>query len=215
MSVSKSKHVKRFVAYCTFGWGIPLLVVCTAWILQLSYGDEEFSTVKVPMYGQMTCYISSYSIVEYAYYPCGILLGLNLTFFAMTTIHLYEYKKSTSFILFVKLFFVVGVLWVIEFINRYFVGTNVTWYVQILDTFNCLQPVAIFVIFVCKEDVVKSLIERKPCLRPLLTPILKILTLCNGQKSESEESGMSTGSRLNDTTMSKLSVSTEEEEDAV
>jgi len=103
-----------------------------------------------------------------------------------------------SYRLFVKLFFVMGVLWVFEVItyspvfskswvlsyelkylliwNSYYEfslkviswavsGFGVRWYWIAFDLFNILRAVAIFIIFVCKPDIIFALEQNYPKLK--------------------------------------------------
>src|SRR5581483_5413508 len=57
---------------------------------------------------------------------------------------------SHRFLLFIKLFFVMGLIWVLELVSYFVFGRGSTHPVAVvLDLINILQPVAIFIIFVC------------------------------------------------------------------
>lgn len=55
-----------------------------------------------------------------------------------------------------------GVTRIFELITWYESGPLLTWYWAVFDIFNILQAVAIFIIYVCKRDVVRALKNKMP-----------------------------------------------------
>lgn len=76
-----------------------------------------------------------------------------------------------SYFLFVKLFFIVGILWVFEIIAWASSGTHIPIYWQIMDTMNCLQPVAVFFVFIFKYETINSLAEKYPSIKRTCTKL--------------------------------------------
>jgi len=66
-------------------------------------------------------------------------------------------------LLFTKLFFVMGVVWTFE-LGVYFIYLKNPMHplVYIADIIHNLQPVAVFIIFVCKKEVLKGLETKYP-----------------------------------------------------
>ncbi|CAG7716014.1 unnamed protein product [Allacma fusca] len=178
-----TKNIGQFMAYAAFGWGLPLVYVVISVVLDLQYRYEPCNEVVVPMYGRETCSIASAAQGLYLYYPIAVLLVLNMIFFTITSFKLYQYKTQTAMIrenldkskeakelfqLFAKLFFVMGFTWILEFVSWSVSGSTKTWYWAIVDVFNILQGIAIFVIYICKANTITSLRKNCPELRPLL-----------------------------------------------
>lgn len=76
----------------------------------------------------------------------------------------YNWIQSFAFTyrvrLFFKLFLLMGVSWILELISFLIFEDNANIPVIIGDMLNILQPIAIFIIFVCKKDILKSLGEK-------------------------------------------------------
>ncbi|CAG7661722.1 unnamed protein product [Allacma fusca] len=179
-----AKNIGQFMAYAAFAWGLPLVYVVVSVALDQKYRYEPCNEVVVPMYGRETCGIWSAAQGPYLYYPIVALLVVNMTFFTITAYKLYQYKISTAmarenldkskearelFQLFAKLFFVMGFTWILEFVSWSVSGSTKTWYWAIVDIFNILQGIAIFVIYICKANIITSLRKSYPGLRPLLS----------------------------------------------
>ncbi|ODM96967.1 G-protein coupled receptor Mth2 [Orchesella cincta] len=168
------KEVKHFLTYSCFGWGIPLLISGISSFLHFKYeeaSEDDCAVVGVPLpaYGRESCEIKQLSLGVYLYFPAAALLLCNLLFFIVTTYRLCRHSQQTqlatknlerhhqSVQLFAKLFFVMGVTRVFEVISWAESGPTLTWYWAVFDIFNVLQAVAIFIIYVCKRDVLSSL----------------------------------------------------------
>ncbi|CAG7815316.1 unnamed protein product [Allacma fusca] len=145
---------------------------------------EPCNEVLVPAYGRESCSITSAAQGPYLYYPIAVLLVLNMTFFSITSLKLYQYKASSAiarenlgrskeatelFQLFTKLFFVMGITWILVFVSWKINVSTKAWYWAIVDVFNILQGIAIFVIYICRANIVTSLRQNCPGLRPLLS----------------------------------------------
>ncbi|CAG7730508.1 unnamed protein product, partial [Allacma fusca] len=179
-----AKNIGQFMTYAAFGWGSPLVYVMVSVVLDQKFRYEPCNEVLVPMYGRETCSIASAAQGPYLYYPIAVLLILNMTFFIITSFKLYQYKTSSVmarenldrskeatelFQLFAKLFFVMGFTWILEFVSWSVSGSTKTWYWAISDVINILQGIAIFVIYICKANIITSLRKNYPGLKPLLS----------------------------------------------
>ncbi|CAG7829985.1 unnamed protein product [Allacma fusca] len=179
MISSSSRNYGLYFLYALFGWGLPLVFVTVSLALDKIFSYDLCNLVLVPKYGAESCFVYKGSYGPYMIYPVAGLLCLNVTLFSVTTYNFYAYQKSTKiarenasegiklFVLIAKLFFVMGFTWIFEFIAWMFTGADRTWYWAIPDMINCLQALAIFVIYVCKPSIVASLRKRYPILIPL------------------------------------------------
>ncbi|CAG7731152.1 unnamed protein product [Allacma fusca] len=176
-----SRNHGLYFLYALFGWGLPFIFVTVSLILDKIYSYDLCNQVLVPKYGTEACFVYEGSFGPYVIYPVAVLLFLNALFFSVTARNFYSYQKNTKiarenasdtnkfFVLISKLFFVMGFTWIFEFIGWICGGTDRTWYWAIPDMINCLQAVAIFVIYVCKSTIAASLRKRYPILIPLLS----------------------------------------------
>lgn len=57
-------------------------------------------------------------------------------------------------------------------------GTGYKWYWIVFDMLNVLRALAVFIIFVCKRDIIFALEENYPCLKRRVTKVLLIFGLC-------------------------------------
>ncbi|CAG7731151.1 unnamed protein product [Allacma fusca] len=176
-----SRNYGLYFLYASFGWGLPFIFVTVSLVLDKIYSYDLCNQVLVPKYGTEACFVYEGSFGPYVIYPVAVLLCLNATLFSATTFNFYAYQKSTKiareniddknklFVLIAKLFFVMGFTWIFEFIAWIFTGADRTWYWAIPDMINCLQAVAIFVIYVCKSSMAVPLRKRYTILIPLLS----------------------------------------------
>ncbi|CAG7731150.1 unnamed protein product [Allacma fusca] len=196
-----SRNHGRYYLYALFGWGLPAMFVTVSLILDKIYSYDLCNEVLVPKYGAESCFVYKGSLGPYVMYPAAFLLFLNAALFSFTAYNLYAYRKDTKiarknvddtnklFVLIAKLFFVMGFTWVFEFIAWIFTGAARTWYWAIPDMINCLQAVAIFVIYVSKSSIAVSLRKRYPVLKPLLSLRRKIRSSVLGQATGLTELG--------------------------
>ncbi|XP_012275021.1 G-protein coupled receptor Mth2 [Orussus abietinus] len=179
-------HLKRFLSYCTYAWGLALgitglgILADSMDILPLhlrpNIGTERCFFAQTPGYiGEILFFMG----------PLSIQLLANVVFFVLTAVSCSKVKAEirkvmagpadprsrrfqadrTKFIMNVKLFTVMGISWVLEVVsfhvNRY--ATNLQWkeeFFYIPDAFNCLQGLLIFVLFVMKRNVYQALKRR-------------------------------------------------------
>jgi len=171
---------RRFLLYFIFAMFVPTAVISTGFILNIFLRSK--GSLGVLEYSQYLCYMDSSSGLFFRYLPVAILLGCNVILFIITVTTLYKIRESTKiatstvkscnghreaetskFLLFVKLFFVMGLLWILELVSYFSFGRgsdNILAYV--LDVVNILQPLAIFVIFVCKGDTLRAIQLKLP-----------------------------------------------------
>ncbi|CAG7727924.1 unnamed protein product, partial [Allacma fusca] len=181
-----SHNPKRFRAYVAFGWGLPFVYVVVSVVLDQKYSYEPCNEVLVPMYGRETCSIASAAQGPYLYYPIAVLLVLNMIFFINISWELYTTKneiarenqaKSVEFRtllqLFAKLFFLMGFPLILEIVFWNVSGSKDIWYWVIVEVLNILQEIAIFVIYICKPNIITSLQKNHPKLTTLMGLLFK------------------------------------------
>ncbi|OXA56279.1 G-protein coupled receptor Mth2 [Folsomia candida] len=183
LTTARSKRKQRFIFYLLFAFLVPSAVLLFGFALKKLFTGKLDATAIYLEYSVLHCYINDSSALFFKFVPVAILLGCNVALFVITVITLYKIGESTKFatnkssqndtekskfLLFVKLFFVMGLIWILELVSYFAFGrasSNPVAYV--LDVINILQPVAIFVIFVCKADIFRGLQVKLPCLRCL------------------------------------------------
>ncbi|KAL4142489.1 hypothetical protein QTP88_004935 [Uroleucon formosanum] len=169
-------EAKKFLIYSIYAWG------STALMTAITYGMEEYlpDDSLRPEFGVKSCWFSSFTAtLLYFYGPIGILLFSNLLMFIHTAIMIVKHMNDARvlsgsesqknvdhekqrFMLYLKLFIVMGVNWLAEIISwaSGSNGSELLWYVT--DIGNSLQGVLIFLIFVCKKRVL-NLLNKKFC----------------------------------------------------
>ncbi|ODM93748.1 putative G-protein coupled receptor Mth-like 4 [Orchesella cincta] len=176
---SQETKWRRFLGFAIFSIVVPLLISGVGITLDYFYEEELLEPpFTIPGFGKEQCYFESKrSQIPYLYGPAGILLLIDMIFFTSTVLHLrkihahtelartqstMEDKKGLKVIL--KLFIVMGVLWVFELIKWIAhillpeEETTLIWIFIPVDILNSLQGVAIFFIFVCKPNVGSQLL---------------------------------------------------------
>ncbi|CAL8095353.1 unnamed protein product [Orchesella dallaii] len=185
-SGQRSKGISRFIKYSIFGWGVPMIFVIIGVILEDKYPEGNCHTLLTPAYGRDSCFPQQKALGVYLYYPIAVMIGLNLVFFAITTVKLYMYRQSTKmatkddkhqqfYRLFLKLFFVMGVTWIFEVISWAASGNGYYAYWVVFDLMNVLRALAVFLIFVCKPDIILALEGKYPSLKPVILPFAWIV----------------------------------------
>jgi G protein-coupled receptor Mth (Methuselah protein) len=106
------------------------------------------------------------------YMPMACLLGANLMLFIMTALRIRRVKNAATntadskkhsrltddtdrFILYVRLFIVMGITWTAELVSWSFESEkdNLRWVFFFTDICNCIQGIIIFFLFVWKPKV--------------------------------------------------------------
>ncbi|XP_060865534.1 G-protein coupled receptor Mth2-like isoform X1 [Metopolophium dirhodum] len=172
-------EAKKFIIYSIYAWG------STALITIITYGMEKYLPAADPIrpeFGNHSCWFSSSTAtLLYFYGPIGILLLSNLLMFIHTAIMIVKHMSDARvlsgtesrrnvdhekqrFMLYLKLFIVMGVNWLAEIISWASGSNGFEKYWYVTDIGNSLQGVLIFLIFVCKKRVL-NLLNKKLCPR--------------------------------------------------
>ncbi|XP_063222232.1 G-protein coupled receptor Mth2-like isoform X4 [Bacillus rossius redtenbacheri] len=171
----KEREHKKFVMYSVYAWGSSslLLLVC----LLTDRHPYVRERVLSPQFGKDRCWFTTQSAeAAYFYGPMGLIVLCNIVLFVLTALRIVKLKKETAmlkgeesrrhdveenkqrFVLYLKLFVVMGVNWGMEVISFAAGGPQYIWYIT--DIGNTLQGVLIFLIFVWKEKIRRLLAKR-------------------------------------------------------
>ncbi|CAB3261695.1 unnamed protein product [Arctia plantaginis] len=161
----------RFLYYSIYAFGIPLLL--TVLLVVLEFGVDNNISNLLPRIRLQGCFLFGNSKVLYFYVPILILCVANLVFFTLTAMKIAEIKKQTQvlnkkdkqrFLLYIKLFLVMGVNWILEVVSYFYPEADYIW--KFTDAYNVLVGLIIFIIFVCKVKTLKMIRHRiKNCQR--------------------------------------------------
>ncbi|XP_034951629.1 probable G-protein coupled receptor Mth-like 11 [Chelonus insularis] len=182
----KNAQKKRFIIYSLYAWGFSLFITSLA--ITADHTDTVKQHLR-PNIAVDSCWFAqtwnNQGEMVYFIGPVSIQLATNVVFFILTLRHCSrvkadiskvmisttEYKKRrfqadrSKLILNIKLFIVMGISWIFEiisyFMNHY--AVDLRWRTQffyISDSFNCLQGLLIFILFVLKIKVYYALMHR-------------------------------------------------------
>ena len=160
-------ETQMYIVYSAYAWVIPSMLVMLA--ITAQYFNDVVDIIA-PGIGENSCWFKD--VHEKWFYfvgPLTIVQICNVVFFAWICINLYVIRKSHntrhqqtvhySFAFYYRMFIIMGLYWSIEILSFSFDHLNLTIF-QILDYFNRLQGVFIFVIL-CVRKPVLSLIFPK------------------------------------------------------
>ncbi|XP_050514675.1 G-protein coupled receptor Mth2-like isoform X9 [Diabrotica virgifera virgifera] len=172
----KTAERKRFIIYCIYAWGMPIVHVLIVFLIN-HYGSTD--TSWNPQIGVKRCFLGEGMPTFYYFYlPMAILIGINITLFVLTTVRIQKIKKETSmlkqtdsrrhtyeddkqkFNLYLKLMFAMGVNWITELVSwavDYAFSETPAYVWYITDFTNAMYGVLIFLIFVFKKKIWRSL----------------------------------------------------------
>nr|DAC74017.1 TPA_exp: secretin G protein-coupled receptor Mthl2 [Tribolium castaneum] len=178
----RNKELKRFILYSLYGWGSPL--VLTAIPLIFYHVDVLPSALQV-IISEKKCVLyrgdGKYANFLFSTIPLTILEICNLTLFIKTVMYCLKVKKEINkmndtqlikgersqklnnfrdrFGLLLKLFLIMGISFLFEVVSGFydFKKSETTIMVELIwDTFNCLQGLFIFLIFIVKKRIFKK-----------------------------------------------------------
>lgn len=165
---------KLFFYYSIWGWVPPALLILISMIMDLN--PTVPSTYVKPNFGSQSCWFKSdKEAMPYFYIPVGVLIVMNLIFFALTARDVNSYQREldlrllarnqesdrreqkmirrTKKTLFVSigLFFIMGMNWAMEMISWWSGGDPLAW--SAFDMVNALQGIIIFGLFVLRRPI--------------------------------------------------------------
>ncbi|XP_030024665.1 probable G-protein coupled receptor Mth-like 3 [Manduca sexta] len=171
----KKTERRQYAYYSCYAWGGTILLLIVTLIANYVEGDHF-----KPNFGVGSCWFNGRTETWlYFYGPISILITSNVVLFILSSFKLVQHKRKYevnklnnlkhSFLLSLKLFLVMGISWVFEIASFAHGEAHIIW--KIMDTFNCLQGVVIFLLLVVlRKRVITSLAEENCCLfitRPL------------------------------------------------
>ncbi|KAJ2953284.1 hypothetical protein O0L34_g869 [Tuta absoluta] len=167
--LKKTERV-QFFRYSCYAWGGTVFCL----IISLSLNFIEGNHWK-PGFGNNSCWFQGPTETWIFFYgPVGLLVACNVGLFIYSSYILwrqnrkYEVDKLNNlkhkFLLSLKLFLVMGVSWVFEIASFAHGQVHILW--KIMDTFNCLQGVVIFILLVVlRRRAIRGLANAGCCLR--------------------------------------------------
>ncbi|XP_075977842.1 putative G-protein coupled receptor Mth-like 3 [Anticarsia gemmatalis] len=194
-SSRRSEASVFFKTYSIYAFGVPAFLTILLAILEFGV-DPEISPY-LPRLRKQGCFLYKNSKLIYFYGPIVILCISNLIFFTLTAINLAEIKKQTKvlnrkdqqrFVLYIKLFIVMGVNWLLEVVSSLYATEHYIW--KFTDAYNVLIGLIIFIIFVCKKNTLKMIRKRyrhligKPLSRTQTTSTSLSTRTCSQSKDE-------------------------------
>ncbi|XP_055295354.1 G-protein coupled receptor Mth2-like [Sitodiplosis mosellana] len=170
---------KRFVAYMIYAWGSPFLLTIIAVVLDFT---EPLPDYLLPGIGTKSNFLKpskdgKLSPFLYFYMLILIIFSANAVLFVVTAFKIRraqrEISKITSqeesarhqshlnnekdnLVLFMRLFIIMGVCWImeaIEYLTQDPNNANSNWLVIMMDIWNLLQGLIVFILFVMKRRV--------------------------------------------------------------
>ncbi|XP_014478763.1 PREDICTED: probable G-protein coupled receptor Mth-like 1 [Dinoponera quadriceps] len=174
VSLEKGQETLRLRVYGCYAWGGPFLVAGLAALLDHLPPQPQYTYLR-PRFGEKQCWFyGDMEILAYFFGPVGVLLAINLLFFAVTARELTcglwkgEFVKSTTERatlgrICMKLVIVMGITWVADVVSWAVGGPQYIWYFT--DLINACQGVLIFAAVGCQPQVraaLKRLCNRNP-----------------------------------------------------
>jgi len=163
------KKKDRLLIEVASGYAVPLIISFLTLIVEFS---SPRCAMYKPRFGEETCFFSgTESKVIWFFLPLGILLLINLLLFVFIVYNMFKLenkenmsntKKMKKFCQYLKLFIGLGLIWSLEIIGGVLSQDSINesaWYFA--DVLNILQGVYIFVIFVCKKDVLTVILNKE------------------------------------------------------
>lgn len=168
---------KRFLVYCLYAFGVPFLMAGTVFTIDnTNIFDARF---KVGM-GESNCWfkhdVDPKAELAFIYIPLALILLFNISCYSITAYKIHCVQKETSmireansskhskinneknrFFLYLRLFIVMGVVWVMELASW---ACENSLILHLLDIPNCIQGIIIFFMFVWKPKVKSLIIKR-------------------------------------------------------
>lgn len=173
---SNEKKHKIFCIYSLFAWGLPLIIILTAFFADFY---QIFDKKYLPNFGVSSCWfqnIHSFAHLVYFTVPISALLLANFVFFILTRMHCKDIQndiianQSTDrngnrkkrfiahkarFSISLKVFILMSAFWVMEIISNIVQTPKELFYIT--DAFNVIQGIFIFTIFVCNKKVLAAI----------------------------------------------------------
>ncbi|XP_023217775.1 G-protein coupled receptor Mth-like [Centruroides sculpturatus] len=163
-TTTNSRHSKKYLRYSAYAWTSTILTCIPLIVMQ---NTNLVSKEYHPGIGDGICWFrGSTAPLIYMSAPIGVILFTNIVMFILTTKTLVRIDNMTQkfqvrqnkiqFKLYFKLFLVMGLVWVTDFIP--FMFKNCHLYL-VADTLNSLHGLFLFLIFICKKKILKPIFD--------------------------------------------------------
>ncbi|XP_023940357.2 probable G-protein coupled receptor Mth-like 3 [Bicyclus anynana] len=168
-SYLKKTERKQHLIYNCYAWGFAIFFLFVSLITDLVEGEHY-----KPGIGDNSCWFNGRTETWIFFYgPIAVLITANILLFVLSSLKLwrstrkYEVNKLNNlkhkFLTSLKLFLVMGISWVFEIASFAHGESHVIW--RIMDIFNCLQGVVIFLILVVfRRRAIRGLASENCCL---------------------------------------------------
>ncbi|XP_049877735.1 probable G-protein coupled receptor Mth-like 2 [Pectinophora gossypiella] len=171
----KKTERQQYFRYSCFAWGGTMLFLIVSLTTNFAEGDHW-----KPGFGKNSCWFQGATETWIFFYgPVALLITGNVLLFIASSWILwrqtrkYEVDKLNNlkhkFLLSLKLFLVMGISWVFEIASFAHGKTTVLW--KIMDTFNCLQGVVIFILLVILRRRAMRGLASEGCCLPVTRPL--------------------------------------------
>ncbi|CAB3368286.1 Hypothetical predicted protein [Cloeon dipterum] len=157
----------KFISFTCFAWGTPAVFLLL--VIGAHYVPEDFGSLYKPRFGVSSCWF--YGPEEtwlYFYGPISIIICANIYFFMTSALHVWRSDDSNNgtqvkskkfkWLMYLKLFIVMGITWVFEVAS--FAEGSKSWFWYITDVLNCLQGIFFFLILICRQRVLRLICTR-------------------------------------------------------
>jgi 7 transmembrane receptor (Secretin family) len=87
----RERKKKRFIVYCLYAFGTPLVLTATMSILE----HQDFDELRDHSFGGH-CWIPEEKLNSYIYIPMSLIVAFNTFFYGFTAYKIYKVKKETE-----------------------------------------------------------------------------------------------------------------------
>uniref|UniRef100_T1J8Q1 G-protein coupled receptors family 2 profile 2 domain-containing protein n=1 Tax=Strigamia maritima TaxID=126957 RepID=T1J8Q1_STRMM len=162
-SAEPSRDMRRFVYMSLYAWGWPAVIAASA-VLTDCFAPEE--SVFRPQFERQCWFVGIEAKLTFLYGPAAGLLGSNIVFFGLTVWRLKRMSKDAVLVnkkihsqltrMYMKLLIVMGLCWIMEIVSGVVEKDDRYWYFT--DIINGLQGFFLFLVYVCKANVLRDLL---------------------------------------------------------
>ncbi|XP_067135931.1 probable G-protein coupled receptor Mth-like 3 [Centruroides vittatus] len=163
--LSITHHRRQYLKYSIYAWVMTILTSIPMIIVQNTSAVKRFH----PRLGYPFCWIAEREAkLIYLNLPVGLILASNAIMFVMTMKTLVKANDTACILqlnqhrsnikLYTKLYLVMGLFWISDFIYVIYPEC----YLQLTADFICsLYGVFLFLVYICKENVIKKLFNSR------------------------------------------------------
>ncbi|XP_073841148.1 G-protein coupled receptor Mth2-like [Musca autumnalis] len=167
-----NKNFRRFIWYSCYAWGLAailtILTMCCQW-------SENISNEYKPGIGHDSCWLDTnkWSAAIYFYWPNLIILIFSIATFIQLTMRIYRVRSDVAqmtqgkevfkenAVVILRVFIILGLSWILDILSYYLRDYGAGEFLSLLSDLRCaLQGLLIFILFVLKGNVLKSIKKR-------------------------------------------------------